>query len=210
MDKDDLRAATSIDFERKYWLNVGGQVFLWDYDISPYYNYSDYEKAQRRLTWYRFDNIVAKPFFMSQSLYCVNDSTVTGFIERKSDFGEPIAKRWKSKAFDFGKSNYLKTIYRIYPSIRTDTNSNIELSIIDETKNTVFNTEIESKAFSWGENNWADFTFNVFRFAKPIEIKSNLKKVIYLQLDITNDKLYRDIGVSDIIIKYYVNKTIRR
>lgn len=211
MDENDLKAATSVDFSRKYWLNVGSYAFLWDYDISPYYNYSDYEKAQHRLTWYRFDNIVGKPFFMSQnSLYCVNGKDITCFTERKSDFEAPIVKRWKSKAFDFGKSNYLKTIYKVYPSIRTDTNSNIQLSIIDETKNTVFNTQIESRVFSWEEFNWGDFAYNIFRFAKPIEIKSKLKKVIYLQIDIRNDKLYRDIGISDIIINYYINSTIRR
>lgn len=206
----NLKACTSIDYDRKYWLNVGTHVYLWDYELTPFYGYSDYEKAQRRLTWFKFDNIDATCFFGGTNLYYAYTTKLVRFINARSDFGSAITAYWKSKAFDFGLPDYLKTISRVDVSLRSDTNSNIDLELSNEEKEAYFTKELEVSNFSWAGFNWETFSWGVIKYAKPFKTKPKMKKIVYTQVKISNDENYRDVGMTDLTFSYFINGKIKR
>ncbi len=125
--------ATSFDYEQKYWLCVGKRVYLWDYGTTAFYSYSNYEKAQRRLAWYKLDNINANAFYGGIDLYYGDrtTSTITKFITSYRDYDEPINAYWTSKLFDMRLPNYEKTFDKIHVSIRPDTNTQISVDVIN-------------------------------------------------------------------------------
>ena len=47
-----LTNAIAIEFNRGYWLTVNNHVYYWDYGLTPYQNASDYEAAQKALSWW--------------------------------------------------------------------------------------------------------------------------------------------------------------
>ncbi|MBQ7399094.1 MAG: hypothetical protein IJW06_01355 [Clostridia bacterium] len=55
--KEELLSACSADFDRKYMLFVGGRVYVWDYDKTPFRDSGSYSAAQERLCWYIYDGI---------------------------------------------------------------------------------------------------------------------------------------------------------
>ena len=119
----DLKNACSCDFERYYWLKAGSHVYLWDYDTTPYYNYADYDKAQRRLAWYRFDNMDAALFCPLEGALCYGGTDGLVMLTRgHNDFGQAIGAYFKSKAFDVGSPDELKTFVALYPSFSADGN----------------------------------------------------------------------------------------
>jgi len=62
IDAQDLKNASSADFDRKYMLFAAGRAYVWDYDKSAYYDSNSYSKAQSRLCWYIYDNVEGKGF----------------------------------------------------------------------------------------------------------------------------------------------------
>lgn len=207
----DLVAATSADYDRKYWLCVGTNVYLWDYDIKAFYGYSNYEKAQTRLAWFRFSGINADAWYTgSDSLYCASLTKLVRFIKTYSDFGSAIDAYWYSKAFDFGYPNYYKTVTLVFPSLRVDTNSAVTLQVANESKDVYFEIDLETANFSWANFNWSTFTWNVIRFAKPFKTKPKMKKVVYCQLKLLNEENYRDMGISNIVLQFFINGQIKR
>ena len=63
--------SASCDFDRKYFLSYGNNVYVWDYGRTAYYETGDYFKAQRRLAFFKFDGFGSckKIFSLAGSLY---------------------------------------------------------------------------------------------------------------------------------------------
>ncbi len=55
--KDSEKSFAACDFDRKYYIYDGSSLFVWDYGATPYYSGGDYDKAESRLSWYRFDGL---------------------------------------------------------------------------------------------------------------------------------------------------------
>lgn len=211
----NLLHATAIDYDRKYWLRTGDKVWLWDYGVSPFYGYSNYEKAQRRLAWYKFDNINASAWYGNATSLFYAYSTasikrIVRFSNNFADFGEAIIAYWRSKAFDFKMPDELKTITKIWPSIRVDTSSSVLMEVSNEKKETVFSKELVVSNFSWNGANWATMSWNVQKYAKPFKTKPKMKKVVYCQIKFSNDENFRDMGVTDLVIEYFSNGKVKR
>jgi hypothetical protein len=210
LQETTLQAATSIDFDRKYWLCVGPYVYLWDYGQSPFYGYSNYEKAQRRLAWYKFSNINAAAWYGDTSLYYGAGIKIVKLTSLYSDFGQAIESYWYSKVFDFGKPSDLKTITKVWPSIRVDTSSSITFQISNEKKEVAYEKELSVSNFSWLGFNWSTFSWNVQKYAKAFRLKPKMKKIVYCQLKFNNDENYRDMGITDIVLEFMVNGKVKR
>lgn len=113
-DKDAVFAA--CDFDRKYYISCCGSLFVWDYGLSPYYSDSDYEKAESRLSWYKFDGISGCVYIFSfdGELYYVKSDGKTGIfrydpesVVDNTDFSDEgqdvgILSSFTTKGYDFG------------------------------------------------------------------------------------------------------------
>jgi len=215
LHETNLAAATSVDYDRKYWLCVGSVAYVWDYEIAPFYGYTDYEKAQRRLVWFKFANIDAAVWHFDKYLYYAarqkkGVSKLVRFIDAQSDFGSPIEAYWISKAYDFGLPNYLKTVLEVYPSLVAYSNSAATITVSSEQSYSFYTKTVEAESFSWRQFSWAYFTWAIQRYAKPCKLKPKMKNVVYCQVKLHNNEIYRDMGISDFCIDYIVNNKIKR
>lgn len=64
--------------------------------------------------------------------------------------------------------------------------------------------------FSWDNFNWETYTWDVMRYAKAFMIKTKMKKIVYCQLKFMNNENYRDMGVTDIVLEFFVNGKVKR
>ncbi len=109
--------STSYDFDRKYFISHGDNMYVWDYGRTAYYETGDYHKAQRRLAFYKFSGFGSckKLFALSGKLFyftadensslllydsasCVDtfqseSKTESYFVTKEFDFGIPYCKK---------------------------------------------------------------------------------------------------------------------
>ena len=206
-----LSDACSVDYERYYWLKAGSKVFLWDYEQTPYTNYSDYEKAQRRLSWYVFDGIDANDFCSAEGeLYYASANGIVKFTKNKNDFGNAFDAYYYSKAFDLGCPNIKKTFMELYPSFRGEGNVKATVTVGSDKKDDHYSRTVDIRSFGWDNFSWAAFTWNVIKFTKTVVMKLRMKMVQYLQVRVTSNEKDRSFGLSGMRITYYLNRKIKR
>lgn len=209
----NLQACKSIDFGRKYWLNLpNGKAYLWDYDISPYYDTGDYAESQKRLKWFPFDNIYAGAWFANnQTLYYGRGDvgSVTKLEDTFLDYGAAISCYWQSKAFDFNLAQYYKTVQEVIIGLRTDTNTSVTIEYLDEKKEKIDSKTITVGNFSWNRFSWEVFTWQFYRYAQQIRRRPKRRKIVYFSIKLSNAQVSRDLGITDLAFIYYQNGRVR-
>lgn len=204
-----LKNACSFDHDRYYWLCVNGRVYLWDYDTTPYYNYADYDKAQKRLAWYKFDAIHARAFFAGERLYYGGANGIVQFTPSRNDFGKAFGAYFKSKAFDLGSPEELKTFVALYPSFATDGNIYAIVSVGNEKMDTYMQREYDMRSFDWRNFSWAAFAWRRIKFTQTQVMRLNMRKAAYLQVKVSGDALDRGVGLSGLRVTYYTNRKMK-
>lgn len=108
------KTVCSFDDGSRYWLCADGQVFLWDYK----------EKA-----WFYFTNVPAVAFFRHGSMVCHLDEKggVTVFRRDFLDYGEAIEKVYRFPPQFFDTYQRLKDVRQIIFTVRSDTDSLVEV-----------------------------------------------------------------------------------
>ena len=206
----DLKNACSCDFERYYWLKAGGHVYLWDYDTTPYYNYADYDKAQRRLAWYRFDNMDAKVFCPLEGALCYGGADgIVRLTRGQNDFGETINAYFVSKAFDMGCPDELKTFVALYPGFSADGNIRVTVTAANERTDNFKSWEVDARSFDWERFNWSAFTWHRIKFAHSVKLRLNMRKAAFLQVKMSGGALDRGAGLSGLRFTYYMNGKVK-
>ena len=205
-----LAKACSCDYDRYYWLCVDGKVYLWDYDTTPYYNYSDYDKAQKRLAWYRFDNVHAADFFEDSGLCYGGAEGIAGFTKNKNDFGQAISAYFVSKAFDLGSPEDEKTFLYLYPSFSMDGNVLATVSAGNERTDAAKQQTFDIRSFDWGDFSWSAFTWNCIKFARTYAIRLNMRRAAFLQVRVSGGEIDRGVGLSGLRVTYYINRKTKR
>lgn len=206
----DLKGASSCDYDRYYWLCANGRVYLWDYDTTPYYNYADYDKAQKRLAWYRFDNIRATDFFEDGGLCYGGENGIVKFAKSRNDFGEAINAWFKSKAFDLGSPEDEKTFVNLYPSFSMDGNILVRVTAGNERMDVFRTAEFDIRSFDWSDFNWSAFTWNRIKYAKTFAMRLNMRRAAFLQVKVSGSEIDRGVGLSGLRVTYYVNRKMKR
>ena len=209
LKENNLKDACACDYDRYYWLCTGGSVYLWDYDTTPYYDYADYDKAQKRLAWYRFDNIGATNFFEDGGLCYGAAAGIVRFTKSRNDFGRAISAYFKSKAFDLGSPEEEKTFMCLYPSFSMDGNIMVRITAGNEKTNVFKEAEFDIRSFDWNGFGWNSFTWNRIKYAKTYAMRLNMRRTAFLQVMVSGSEIDRGVGLSGLRITYYVNKKIK-
>jgi hypothetical protein len=213
MQESNKQDAVSVDHDGRYWICLNGKAFVWDYTLSPYVYSGNSEEDARRLSWFYFENINANTFvFDDTDLYYGEIGKFVKFIPEFKDFDMPIDGIWKSKVLDFGLIDNYKDIVETHFVTISDVDSEINLTFINQSGQTVSNINIPPgnvRSFSWGSFNWAKFTFAVIRFAKSIPVKSKMKNIFYFQMEFRNNVVNENLSISDLLVKYKKGKKVK-
>ncbi len=126
--REELQSAKSVDYAGNYLILVGKSVYLWNYDLNPYYNYTSSEKAQKSLCWFKWElpHNVEYVYTVNGELVVIcrsdNDAEYQGYVLDYSDSTDEliggdtqsIDTFYKSKLWDFGNPFAFKKINRAF------------------------------------------------------------------------------------------------
>jgi hypothetical protein len=214
--ESNLANATSYDYKGMYWLCVGTKVWVWDYLLTPYVSSGNPEADQKVLAWFPLTNINAECFFdYGGTLYYGDRTTgkVVEFIENKNDFGNAINGVWRTKVLDFGLSNWLKTIIKMWFTTNATVGADINIRYLDDNGDELETIEVpagQTNSFSWATFTWSAFTWNITRYAKTIYNNNRINKKVYFQIEFSNNVLNEDLAIMDLKIQYRKDKEVKQ
>lgn len=207
-----LNNAVSIDFEKKYWLALNGNVYLLDYT----------QKSQRNPygEWYVYNNINASCFLEKDGFLYFGSST-SGLVYRfkkeyegtaYNDDGVAINAYWKSKQLTFNAEEMRKYVDSLYFSLKPSTKTSVNLYYSSDKKEDVLinaNQTIQFNLFDFATLNFVDFTFYFSNFPKTVKSKIKAKQITHFQLMIQNNKLDESLSILSLAIEYRMQNKIR-
>ncbi|CDN44850.1 hypothetical protein [Paenibacillus sp. P22] len=210
--QSDLQAASSADFNGQYWLSVGNMTFVWDYRLSPYINSGDVSADEERLSWFPLSNIDAACWIQEGSnLYYGSrtDGCLVGFQANQNDFGQPIDAYWRTKRFSFGLPDWLKTVKKVWFTSKAGGYSTVNIRYISERGEKVDEEEVNVNSFRWDLAAWDTWTWSVNEYPPPERLRPRTKKVVYFQLEFTNNALNENLSLMSLIIQYLIVKKVK-
>jgi hypothetical protein len=219
LDEANLKDASSIDYNGKYWLCVNDKVYLWDYFISPYYDTGNPDENARRLSWWYFDNINAKYFVIDgQDLYYAH-RTLGRFIKfhreydnaQFYDFGGAIQAIYRFPFRDMGNGVYEFSVVKGFVAVRGDliTKFLVTYFTSDDWEGDPSTETIEVGSFRWDTNTWDSFTWSVMGPKYDAVLVPGAKNVRYFGAEFSNNDAGKDMNISSLIFQYRLTKYIK-
>jgi hypothetical protein len=203
--------AVSIDFDKKYWLAVNGNVYVLDYTQksidAPYGE------------WYIFTNIHASCFLVKEGFLYFGSAT-DGLVYRfKKDYdvaaynddGVAIDAYRKSKLLTFKAEEVKKYIDSIYMSLKPATQTSVDFYYSSDKKEDVRITgdPIHFNLFDFNNIDFNNFSFYVSDFPKTVKMKVKAKQVTHFQLMLQNNKLDESLSILSLGIEYRYQQKIK-
>lgn len=193
--ESNLENAVSVEFDKKYWLAVNGNVYLYDYVMGE---------------WFFYDNIKANCFIeRNGDLYF--GSSEEGLLYRFmketdvnpfNDDGEPITAFWISKMFEFGTAERKKLVEKAFFSLKPAIRTSADLYYVSNKKDRKFVKTTRMDLIDYTLFDYSLWSYATNTFPQPAANKIKAKKIVYFQLELRNDKLGEGLGILSLGIKY--------
>ena len=200
----NLKQAVSIDYDENYMLCVNGNAYSWNYGVSPYSHTGNTVEDARNLAWFLYDNINASSFVETDTEFLyARDNRIVKFIEVLSDFGNAINAYYQTPALDFDRIDYLKTISKMFVSIRGDVASRIYITYMYDD-----NDKEEEHPLMLAGQLWSALSMDTFsiegntRFAQTFMRKCKIKKVRNFSVRFYNNEDNQDMNISEVMLYY--------
>jgi hypothetical protein len=196
LKEPNLQNAVSVDYDRKYWLAINGNVYIWDYVINE---------------WYVYDNIKAYCFYERDDGRLYFGHLTDGYVYRfkkeddpypYNDNGQPIKAHWVSKVFSFGADERRKIVEKVYFSLRPDIRTSADLYYITDKKDKKYLKTTRKDLFHYGYFDYSLFTYATSEFPQEASNKIKAKKIVYFQLELRNEQMDEGFGVLSIGIQF--------
>lgn len=139
------------------------------------------------------------------------EGRVAMLISDYRDFDEGYRAIWRMPVRGFNLAYRLKTVVEMWVTVRTDTNTRIQVRYItDEEQNGVLEEEpILASSFSWRTFAWDTFTWRIFAFARTFRRKPKKKKIQYFAVEFENSDPGRDLNISGVTLSWRIAKKVK-
>lgn len=202
LKEPNLNKAISVDFDKKYWLAVNGNVYIYDYLINE---------------WYLFNNINAS-CFLEKDGYLHFGSNTDGLVYRfkketdpnpYSDNGVAINAYWYSKLINFGLPERRKLVKRIFYTMTPGTHTSCNLYIRTDVKGEklVDTTRIDLIDFTLFD--FSEFSFITSDIPQVVVKKVKEKKITHLQLKFENKDVEESLEITSLGIKNVIQGEVK-
>jgi hypothetical protein len=198
--ESNLKNAISVDFDRKYWIAINGNVYVYDYQINE---------------WYLFDNIPATCFYIIDDyLYFGGEGLAYKFKRRRdllpyNDDGVAINAYWYSKLINFRVPERNKIVNRIFYTLKPDVHTSANLYIRTDQKGEKFINTSRMDQVSFFNFDFNKFTFMTSDIPQEVAKKVKEKKITHFQLKLENNSLDESLGVISLGIKYALQNEVK-
>jgi hypothetical protein len=200
----NLANSVAIEFNRGYWLTVNNHVYYWDYGLTPYQNASDYEAAQKALSWWFLKDLPISCYMYDGANLYFGDN-VSGYIvhfeETFADNGVGIDASWKLADRNFGTPEMRKTVVEEWISARSDTASTIGIThYSDRDPNGSADSKpiVINPSFSWSTMRWSTIFWGVAPAIQSFYRRCRRKNIKYYAIEFSNSTAGQDMNISDL------------
>lgn len=200
--ESNLDQAVSVEYDKKYWLALNGNVYVYDYTIGE---------------WYIYDNIHVNYFIERESdLYF--GSSDEGLLYRfkkitelfpYNDDNQPINAYWISKVLSFGADESKKLVEKVFFSLKPSIHTSADLYYLSDKTLRKFVKTTRKDLFSYSFVNYALFSYGSVDYPQEAANKIKAKKIVYFQLEIRNEKLDEPLGLLSLGIKYKYQSLVK-
>jgi hypothetical protein len=216
LKESNLKNASSVDFDGKYWLCVNDKVYPWDYFISPYVDTGNPDVSAKALSWWYFDNINAQSFITDAgNLYYTDRVTgktvkfhVTDDGGQFYDFGVEIQSVYRLPLRDLGGGIYEFDVIDMWVDASGDSRTDIDILYFT---NDEISGEAEAEPITVGSFNLKNFslhnfTLGVMGLKKTFALKPLEKKIDLFGVEFHNSDAGRDMNISNLKLSYRLGK----
>lgn len=190
----NLENAISIDYDRKYWLALNGNVYVFDYAIKE---------------WYIYDNIHATCFLEKDSqLYFGTQNGIVYRFKKETDVtpynddGTPITAYWVSKRFSFNADEQKKLVDKVFFSLKPAPRTSCSLYVTSNRNPRNFIKTKRMDLFDYSLFDYSKMSYGANLFPQEVANKVKAKKIVYFQVELRNEELDESLGILSTGLKY--------
>ena len=188
---EDVRAGgvvTSFDDDDRYWLCANGKVYLWDYVISTY----------SKPSWFYFTDVDGEAYFRDdehRKYHLDARGRVTRFGRTFLDYGKAIEKLYRFPTQHFGDYNRLKDVVECVFSVRSDTDSKMEILYESDYEKRRDLTVLRSVSWRLVPRSLAYRALVVQKFAHVAHRKPGCRHVRHFTMQLYNNEPAQDLSI---------------
>jgi hypothetical protein len=207
---DDLKAATSFDDGKKYYLCIQSHCWVWDYNRVPFAG-----NNQDFLIWSYYTNINAAAWhYSSKEIYYADRTTgqLVKFQNNLNDFGNAIDGKFKIKNYNLGRIEQKKNIPDIWFSTRNSGGQTINVTYFSDTGEALDPIIVPGSAFTsfrFSTFTFKTFTFRVQKYEQIINRRPNVVDTNYFSMEFRNNEVNEDLSITEIVIFYTYGTYVR-
>jgi hypothetical protein len=177
----------SFDDDNHYWVCANGKAYVWDYLLSSWKDPS----------WFYFTNINGVAFIrnVDKSYHLDPQGRVTLFGRTFVDYNGPIEKVYQFPPQFFDTYDRLKDILYCIFTVRSDTDSEIEIEYQSDYENRFDQTPIRTLSWKLTPRNLAYRCLSVQRFAYVAKRKPGCRHVRHFSMRLTNNTAVQDLAI---------------
>lgn len=216
LQEANLTNAIATDFNRGYWLTVNNHVYYWDYGLTPYQNASDYEAAQKALSWWYLKDLPVS-CYMQDGLDLYFGDNASGYIvhfeNSFADNGAGIDASWKLADRNFGYPEMRKTVIEMWISARSDTSTNIAIKHYSDREpyGSYDSKPVQiSASFSWSTARWSLITWGISAAIRSFYRRCRRKNIKYYAVELSNNTANQDMNISDLRMNVSIDQIDRK
>ena len=177
----------SFDDDNRYWVCANGQVYLWDYLLSSWKDPS----------WFYFTEVSGIAYIKNvDKYYHLNaEGRVTKWARNFVDYENAIEKVYQFPPQFFDTYDRLKDILYCIFTVRSDTDTEIDILYQNDYENRYDLTPIKSWSWRMSPRNLAYRCLNVQRFAYVARRNPPCRHVRHFSMRLTNNKAAQDLAI---------------
>ena len=186
----DVRAAETVagfDDGNHYWVVANGHAYLWDYLLS----------AWKDPSWFYFTNIDGAAFFrtVDKSYHLDARGRVTVFNRTFLDYWQAIEKVYQFPPQFFDSYDRLKDILYCIFTVRSDTDSVVDIRYDSDYETRHDQTEIRSLSWRLVPRNLAYRCLSIQRFAHVARRKPGCRHIRHFSVRLENNEPAQDLSI---------------
>jgi hypothetical protein len=186
---------TSYDDDTRYWLCSNGAVYVWDYSLSTFTEPS----------WFYFDAIRAVSFFRDDDgkpYHLDGSGRVTSFQRSFMDYDKAIEKVYRFPTMDFGSYDRLKDIVSLLVTVRSDTETDVDIRYDTDYGFSYDPAPIQSYSWRLFPRNLARRHLAVSRYAHVARRKPGCRHIRHFAMTFSNNEVGCDLALVSAQIFY--------
>ena len=191
----------SLDDNKHYWLVANGHAWLWDYENSHY----------KEPSWYYYTNIKAVDFASELDDIWHLDAVgrLTKFERFYQDYGESIPKSFRFAVQFFGGYDRLKNVNSVILSLRSDTDTEVELTYLTDYENRKDLTNLVHSSWHLVPRDLSYRDLRGTGFGVVFRRRPMCRRVKHFTMQLDNDTAGQDMSIVSAQIFYNYQGRLR-